>query len=138
MTTKRWHENETLRLDFLQRLKTFLMVLRLDAWIPASKILIFCDQLFTAENQHWRWNGGSLQNGDGRWTSSHHWTFPSTNATGVIKNADTGMVLGIVDTNHTGHIGTTTYQPKWPIFSCLCCSIQQVMKKDYEVNFRKL
>ena len=36
-------------------------------------------------------------NGDGRWTSSHHWTLPSINATGIIRNADTGMVLGIVD-----------------------------------------
>ena len=44
-------------------------------------------------------NGSLLQNGDGRWTSSHHWTLPSINATGVIRNADTGMVLGIVDTD---------------------------------------
>ena len=42
-------------------------------------------------------NGSLLQNGDGRWTSSHHWTLPSINATGVIRNTDTGMVLGIVD-----------------------------------------
>ena len=40
-----------------------------------------------------------LQNGDGRWTSSHNWTLPSINETGVIRNADTGMVLGIVDTD---------------------------------------
>ena len=52
---------------------------------------------FLAENRQWRWNGSLLQNGDGRWTSSHHWTLPSINATGVIRNADTGMVLGIVD-----------------------------------------
>ena len=42
-------------------------------------------------------NGGLLENGDGRWTSCHHWTLPSTNATGIIRNADTGKVLGIVD-----------------------------------------
>ena len=36
-----------------------------------------------------------MENGDGRWTSSHKWTLPSINATGIIRNADTGMVLGI-------------------------------------------
>ena len=54
---------------------------------------------FLAENRQWRWNGSLLQNGDGRWTSSHHWTLPSINATGIIRNVDTGMVLGIVDTD---------------------------------------
>ena len=52
---------------------------------------------FLAENQQWRWNGDLLENGDGRWTSSHHWTLPSINAPGIIRNADTGMVLGIVE-----------------------------------------
>ena len=51
--------------------------------------------IFLAENQQWRWNGSFLENGDGRWTSPHNWTLPSINATGIIRNAVTGKVLGI-------------------------------------------
>ena len=47
----------------------------------------------SAENQQWRWNGILLENGDGRWTSPYKWNLPST--TGIIKNVETGMVLGL-------------------------------------------
>ena len=50
---------------------------------------------FLAENQQWKWNKGLLENGEGRWTSPHNWILPSINATGIIRNADTGKVLGI-------------------------------------------
>ena len=50
---------------------------------------------FLAQNQKWKGNGSLLENGDGRWTSSHNWTLPSINTTGIIRNADTGKVLGI-------------------------------------------
>ena len=36
-----------------------------------------------------------LENANGIWTSSHNWILPFINATGVIRNTDTGMVLGI-------------------------------------------
>ena len=50
---------------------------------------------FLAQNQKWKGNGSLLANGDGRWISSHNWTLPSINTTGIIRNADTGKVLGI-------------------------------------------